>query len=263
MSEGAPDESQGLPLIRVLGIPIHAVDVARLHAELQAAVERRSQALFLHVNVHGMNLAVRWPWLHKLYNRADLVFCDGAGVMIGARLLGHRIPQRITYADWIWQLAALCERQGYTVFLLGGRPGIADVAAARLTDRFPRLQVCGTMHGYFDKRIGGEENDSVLRAIRRAQPDILLAAMGMPVQEMWLDQNRRDLHVGVALTAGAALDYASGELRRAPRWMTDRGLEWLGRLMLEPRRLWRRYLLGNPAFLFRVLMERMGVLHYP
>jgi N-acetylglucosaminyldiphosphoundecaprenol N-acetyl-beta-D-mannosaminyltransferase len=263
MSRWVPDERQGLPLVRVLGIPIHAIGVERLHVELQAAVARRTHSLFLHANVHAINLALRWPWLHELYNRADLVFCDGAGVIIGARILGHRIPERITYADWIWQLGALCEGKGYALFLLGGRPGIADRAAARLTDRFPRLYICGTMHGYFDKRLGGEENDSVLRAIRSSRPDVLLAAMGMPVQEVWLDQNRRDLDMGVALTAGAALDYASGELRRAPRWMTDRGLEWLGRLILEPRRLWRRYLLGNPAFLFRVLMERMGVVHYP
>jgi N-acetylglucosaminyldiphosphoundecaprenol N-acetyl-beta-D-mannosaminyltransferase len=191
-----------------------------------------------------------------------LVFCDGAGVMLGARLLGHHIPERITYADWIWQLAEFAEPRGFTFFFLGARPGVADKAAASLKARYPALRVVGTHHGYFDKTPGSAENEAVIEQINAVKPNILIVGFGMPLQERWLRDNWDHIDANVALTGGAVFDYVSGELQRAPRWMTDNGLEWLGRLLIEPRRLWKRYLIGNPLFIWRVLKQRLGLLHF-
>ncbi len=249
--------SPSRPRANILGVRIDALTIPELHRRLQDDIVARRKALVLHVNAHALNLAYTQRWYRDFLNQADVVFCDGAGVALGARLLGHRIPQRITYADWMWRLAEFAENQGFSFFFLGGHPGVAERAAQKLAEHFPRLRVLGVRHGYFDKSPASPENERVLEAINALQPDILLVGFGMPLQERWLMQNWRHLHASVALTGGAVFDYVSGDLRRAPAWMTEHGLEWLGRLLIEPRRLWRRYVLGNPLFLWRVARQRL------
>ncbi len=246
--------------VSVLGVQVTPLGVPALHAHIGDCIQMGRKALVLHVNVHALNLAWERPWLRSFFNSADLVFCDGAGVILGARILGHRIPERITYADWMWQLAAFAEGHGFSLFLLGARPGIADKAAASLTARFPRLRIAGCHHGFFDKTRGSPGNEAVIRCINVASPDILIVGFGMPIQERWLMENWQRIDAKVLLTGGAVFDYVSGDLRRAPRWLTDHGLEWLGRLIIEPRRLWRRYILGNPKFLWRVIRQWLGLL---
>ena len=245
---------------QVLGVRVAALTIPQLHERLAGYIRGKHKALVPHVNVHGLNLAYTQPWLRAFLNSADLVFCDGAGVVLGARILGYTIPQRITYADWMWQLVEFAASEEFTLFLLGGRPGVVDKAADRLRERFQTVRIAGTHHGYFDKTLGSAQNEAVIRQINIAAPDILVVGFGMPIQERWLLENWRQINAGVALPAGAVFDYVSGELRRAPRWMTDHGLEWLGRLLIEPQRLWERYLIGNPVFVGRVIGQRLGLL---
>jgi N-acetylglucosaminyldiphosphoundecaprenol N-acetyl-beta-D-mannosaminyltransferase len=246
------------PAIDILGVPVHPLTVSQLHDYIAAVIDRGERARVLNVNAHCMNLAVEQPWLHGFLNGAEIVFCDGAGVILGARLLGHHIPERITYADWMWQLAEFAESHGYSLYFLGARPGVAQAAADRLQQHYPGLRIAGVQHGYFDQTPGHPDNQAVVERINAARPNILLMGMGMPRQERWVCENWDALNVNIALTGGAVFDYMSGELQRAPRWMTDHGLEWLGRLLIEPQRLWRRYLVGNPLFLGRILRTRLG-----
>ncbi len=246
----------------MLGVQVHILSVSQLHTSIQELVERGGKSLVLNVNVYCLDLSYSHPWLRSFLNSAAIVFCDGAGVILGARILGHHIPERITYADWMWQLAEFAEPRGFTFFFLGARPGVAEKATARLKERFPALQIVGVHHGYFDKTAGSEENESVIEEINAAQPNILIVGFGMPLQERWLMENWNKIDANVALTGGAVFDYISGELRRGPRWMTDHGFEWLARLIIEPRRLWRRYIIGNPLFIYRVIKQRLGLLHY-
>jgi N-acetylglucosaminyldiphosphoundecaprenol N-acetyl-beta-D-mannosaminyltransferase len=236
--------------------------VQDLHNDIRRIVDESDHELILNVNVHALNLAFRLPDLRDFFGQAQAVFCDGAGVALGARLLGYDFPQRITYADWTWQLAEFAEPRGFTFFFLGARPGVADKAAANLKARFPDLRIVGTHHGYFDKTPGRAENEMVIERINAVKPNILIVGFGMPLQERWLMENWDRIDANVALTGGAVFDYVSGELERAPRWMTENGLEWLGRLLIEPRRLWKRYLIGNPLFLWRVLRQRLGLLDF-
>ena len=244
--------------IDVLGVGVDPLTVEELHEEISRFVENGEHALVLHANVHGLNLAYRNGRLRDLFNRAPIVFCDGSGVMLGARILGRRIPERITYADWTWKLAAFAEERGFSLFFLGARPGVAEKAARRLEYRFPKLRIAGAEHGYFERTLGSPENEAIIKKINAARPDVLLVGFGMPVQEFWLAENWEKVDANVALTGGAVFDYVSGELRRGPRFLTDRGLESVARLMVEPRRLWRRYVIGNPLFLLRVLKQRLG-----
>ena len=232
--------------------------VDELHQEIGRLVRGGRRGLVLNANAHCLNLCYEDPKLRDFLNGAEVVFCDGAGVMLAARMLGRRIPQRITYADWIWQLAGLAAAQGFSLYLLGARPGVAREAAMRLRERYPNLEIVGFRHGYFDHSAGSPENEAVVEEIKASAPDILLVGLGMPLQERWLMENIDRLDAGVALTGGAVFDYVSGRLRRGPRLLRENGFEWLARLLAEPRRLWRRYLIGNPLFLLRVLRQRLG-----
>ena len=241
--------------IDVLGVGVDLLTVAELHAEIARLVRDGRLGLVLNVNAHCLNLCYEDSALRNSLNGADVVFCDGAGVMLAARILGGRIPARITYAAWIWQLADFAAAEGFSLYFLGARPGVAQEAARRLRERYPGLRIVGVRHGYFDHSAGSAENEAVLEEINAAAPDILLVGLGMPHQERWLTQNRQGLNAGVALSGGAVFDYVSRRVRRGPRILTERGFEWLARLLNEPRRLWRRYLLGNPLFLLRVLRQ--------
>jgi N-acetylglucosaminyldiphosphoundecaprenol N-acetyl-beta-D-mannosaminyltransferase len=243
--------------VEVLGVGVDPLTVEGLHERIERLIRWRSRGLVLNANVHCLNLCYEDPELRGFLNGADVVFCDGAGVMLAARLLGGRIPERITYADWAWQLASFAEAQGFSVYLLGARPGVAEEAARRLEARYPDLKIIGVRHGFFDHDTHSPENEAIVEEINGARPDILLVGLGMPLQEHWLMKNRDRLNAGVALTGGAVFDYVSGKVRRGPCVLTDNGFEWLARLYQEPRRLWRRYLLGNPLFLLRVLRQRL------
>jgi len=246
-----------LTAVDLLGVRVYTLSVESLMNFITRTILAGGKARAVYVNTYAINLAQELAWFRDFVNSSDVAYCDGFGVKWGAQVLGLRIPHRYTPPDWISLLAAECVRYRFSLFLLGARPGVAERAAVHLMQQFPALNVSGTQHGYFDKTPGGVQNEAVLEALRVARPDILIIGFGMPLQERWLMENWNCIEVKVALTVGALLDYLTGEVPRAPRWMTDHGLEWLGRLIIEPRRLWRRYLLGNPLFLWRVLKQRL------
>jgi N-acetylglucosaminyldiphosphoundecaprenol N-acetyl-beta-D-mannosaminyltransferase len=248
--------------VNVLGVGVDPLRVEDLHAEIGRLVRGSKRALVLNVNANCLNLCHEDPALRDFLNRAEIVLCDGAGVMLAARILGGRIPERITYADWAWQLAAFAAAEGFSLYFLGARLGVAQEAARRLQHRYPALKIAGAHHGYFDHSVGSPENEAVLQDINASSPDILLVGLGMPLQEYWLMENQHNLNASVLLTGGAVFDYVSGRRRRGPRLLTGSGFEWLARLLIEPRRLWRRYIVGNPLFLLRVLKQRLSRANY-
>lgn len=249
---------RGRERVEILGVGVDRISADELRAELLRVIREGERALVMHVNAYCLNLAYRRPWLRETLNSADVVFCDGAGVALAARMLGRPSLERFTHADEIWRLAEFAEEHGLSLFLLGARPGVAEKAAARLRERHPLLKIAGIRHGYFDKSAGSRENEDVLAEINAAKPNILLVGFGMPLQELWLRENWDRLDANAAITLGAIFDYVSGELRRGPRLLVDNGLESVARLAIEPRRLWRRYVVGNPLFLLRVLKQRFA-----
>jgi N-acetylglucosaminyldiphosphoundecaprenol N-acetyl-beta-D-mannosaminyltransferase len=207
----------------------------------------------MYVNAHVLNQSREEPALREALNAADLVYCDGYGVRLAAKALEVQIPHRMTGADWIWDLAGLCEVAGLSIYLLGSEPGYAAEAAERLRRRHPLLRIAGAHHGYFE--VGSPHDDRVLEDINARKPDILLVGMGTPKQELWVERNAGQVEAGVLWTVGALFDYVSGRTPRAPAWLADNGLEWIFRLAIEPQRMWRRYLLGNPVFVSRVIAQ--------
>lgn len=244
--------------VNVLGVAIDALRLEQVLERICQVIDVRQRLLIMHTNITGLNIAYEQAWYREALNAADLVFCDGMGVKLGARLLGQDIPQRFTLADWMWPFAELAAKRGDTLFLLGNPLGVAERAAARLRQRFPTLRVGGTQHGFFDKTPGSQENEAVIQRLNACQPDIVMVGLGMPLQEKWLHENWPRLDVKVAITCGALFEYLAGDLRRGPQWMTDHYLEWLARLLISPRRYTRRYLRDNPLFLYRVLKQKFA-----
>jgi N-acetylglucosaminyldiphosphoundecaprenol N-acetyl-beta-D-mannosaminyltransferase len=240
--------------VTLLGTRFHKLQVHELIEYIVEAAQVEKKSIVGNVNVRAMNFAYQLPWYRQFLNRCDLVFCDGFGVLLGAKLLGYRVQPcyRMTCPDYIETLARACERENVSLFLLAGEPGVVDQAIAQLTAIAPKLRIQGR-HGYFNKV--GAENDAVIAEINRFEPDVLYIGFGMPIQESWIINNFDLINARVFLPLGACLDFYTCSVYRGPRWMTDRGLEWLSRFFTEPSRLWERYIVGNPLFLFRVLKE--------
>lgn len=246
--------------IKLLGTKLSLCNDQQLLEYISNTIRCSQKAVILSGNIYSFNLAYEQKWLQEFFNRANIVRLDGAGVRLGSRLLGATPPNRMTWADFGWQLAEHAIAHHHTLFFLGARPGIANKAAAQLKESYPSLQITGIHHGYFDKTPNCDESRAIIDMINQANPDILVIGFGMPTQERWLEHHRDQLHVPVVLTGGAVFDYLSGELRRAPTWMTNHGMEWLGRLLIEPKRLWRRYLIGNPTFFGRLAKQHLTLL---
>lgn len=188
--------------------------------------------------------------LLDIVREASLSTPDGVGILLAARVSGFKLPERVTGIDLMLALCKRAAAEGWRVFLLGGKPGVAEEAACRLTVLFPGLVVAGTHHGYFT---GGEEM-AVLEKIKAANPQILFAGLGAPKQEEWIYKHKSLLGVPVAVGVGGSFDVLSGRVKRAPAWMRRLGIEWLGRLIYEPRR-WRRMLV-LPLFALMVLRKQ-------
>ncbi|WP_165774613.1 WecB/TagA/CpsF family glycosyltransferase [Candidatus Viridilinea mediisalina] len=231
---------------------MHPLQLEELLGWLKAALAQREQLTVFYANVHAVNLAQDDALFRAAYAQADLVFCDGQGLRLGSALLGRPLPARFTPPDWIDQLMLLCANQGYRVFLLGGQPGVAAAAVARLHQRYPTLTLA-SHHGYILD--DPHEATMALAALGSFTPDLLLVGMGMPQQERWIAAQREQLVAPVVMSVGALFDYLADTVPRGPRWLTDHGFEWLCRLWYEPQRLWRRYLLGNPRFFALVLQQ--------
>ncbi len=240
--------------VTVLGVRVDGLDVAGLLARVDVLVARGG-ATVAYANVHVINTAASSEGadVRAFLNGADVCYCDGGGVVMGARLLGHALPGRMTGADWIWDLARHAEGR-YRLYWLGSEPGVTEAAAAILREKHPRLAiVCD--HGFHGK--SGPENDEVVAKINASKSDIVLVGMGTPTQERWVAANRAAITAPVVWVLGATADFVSGKVARGPAFL-HQNQEWLARLYTEPRRLWRRYLIGNTVFLARVGAQALG-----
>jgi len=235
----------------IAGIHVHAIDERAALDRIEAMIATRRPHLMVVVNASKLVLATEDPALQRIISSADLVTADGMSVVWGARLLGARLPGRVTGIDTMEKLVARSEDRGWRVFFLGAKREALDGAIAVLTARHPSLIVAGSHDGYFSGR-----EPEIVTMVRDAKPDLLFVAMGSPAQERFLAANLDAMAVPFSLGVGGSFDHIAGISRRAPVWMQRAGLEWLYRFASEPRRLWRRYLIGNTKFAMLLLRER-------
>ena len=206
------------------------------------------------VNPDCLNIAWHNADYRATLLAAERVIPDGIGIHIGCRMLGQALRENVNGTDMFPLLCAAAADAGRSLYLLGARPGIAAATADKMRQRFPALTIAGVRDGYFSET----EEAGVIDTINRSGADILLVAFGAPRQDIWLRQHRATLHPRVCMGVGGLFDFYSGRIERAPVWMREIGLEWSYRLMQEPGRMWRRYVIGNPLFLLRVWRQTLN-----
>ncbi len=218
-------------------------------------VERGDGGTVLTPNVDHVVQAESLPELRAAYEDASLSLVDGMPLLWAARLLGRPLPQKISGSDLFLPLVARAADRGMSVYLLGAAPGVAEACAAKLQDRFPPLGAVETHSPVVDHDLDSPTREAIVSRLRAARPDIVFVALGCPKQEVLMRRIARDVRPAVLVGVGASLDFVVGTLRRAPRWMSAAGLEWLHRLVREPVRLAPRYLVRDPRFVGIVLSQ--------
>jgi N-acetylglucosaminyldiphosphoundecaprenol N-acetyl-beta-D-mannosaminyltransferase len=238
--------------ISLLNIPIDnlTMDEAIDYMVRRPSGEGTAQICF--VNADCVNIAFRHDEYRGLLNQSNLVLGDGIGVKLAGKILNSNIRQNVNGTDLFPRLCQELEQRHLGIYLLGGKPGIADEVVRWIERHHPALRVCGSRHGYFTPA----EEPAILQHIASSGAQVLLVAFGAPKQDLWIRKNQAKLAVPIAMGVGGLFDFYSGNIPRAPVWMREVGFEWLYRFIQEPRRMWRRYFVGNAVFLFRVIRKR-------
>ena len=226
---------------------LEAVDL--IHEDLASGNEIRT---IFFINADCLNKSYTDSSYSSILQNADYVLPDGIGINISCRMLGTTLKENVNGTDMLPFLCDMAVHKRYSIFLLGGLPGVAEKMADKIKTMFG-VTIAGTHHGHFDHI---ERSDLVVDQVNKSGADILLVAFGSPLQEKWIAANKSKLQAGVALGVGGLFDFYSGNTKRSPRWFRELGLEWMYRMIQEPGRMWRRYIIGNPLFIYRVMVGR-------
>ena len=249
-----------LPNIRanVLGVGVHAVRSCEI---IESAIATGTRGYICVTGVHGVMEAQRDPSFRQILNRALLVVPDGMPTVWVGRLQGHAQMRRVFGPDLMRDLCRRSEENGITHFLYGGKPGVAEQLAENLWERFPAVRIVG-WHAPPFRSLSAREQLTLEATINKLRPDVFWVGLSTPKQERFMAENIDRLACGVMIGVGAAFDFHTGSLRDAPQWIKNCGLQWAHRLYQDPRRLWKRYLTNNPAFLQKITLQLAGLRRY-
>lgn len=241
--------------VDVLGVHVSAVDPAAALDEITSWVEQRRREYVCVTGVHGVMESQDDPALREVHNRSGLTVPDGMPLVWCAHKAGFAETRRVYGPDLMLAVLERAAERGWGSYLYGGAEGVPELLAERLQERFPGLRVVGTHSPPF-RPLTEDESAQVVADIDASGADLVWVGLSTPKQERWMAEHRPLLQAPVLLGVGAAFDFHTGRVRQAPAWMQQRGLEWAFRLMVEPRRLWRRYLRNNPRFVAAVARRR-------
>jgi N-acetylglucosaminyldiphosphoundecaprenol N-acetyl-beta-D-mannosaminyltransferase len=244
-------QSSAPELVTVAGVPVHAVDVRGALAQIDGFIRTRAPHYNIAINAAKVVGYQEDASLRDAIDGAHLLTIDGQAVVWAARALGQAVPERVAGADLMEELLAHSARRGYSVYLFGAEQDVVEECVARAKQLYPALAIAGYRNGYFK----AEDKAAIVAAIRDARPDILFLGFGSPTKEYFMKTHYRELGVPFVMGVGGTFDVFAGRVSRAPRWMQRSGLEWSYRLAQEPRRMWKRYLVGNTRFLSLVARD--------
>lgn len=250
----AEPNSGEMPRSNILGVGINPTNIPATLQIMDEWIARAERQYICVTGMHGVMESQSDEELRAIHQRAGLVVPDGMPMVWLSRLQGFQQVQRVYGPDLMLAMCAHSVQKGHRHFLYGGAPGVAQLLAQRLRQRFPGICIVGTISPPF-RPLSPEEIDSFCEQINQSQPDIVWLGLGTPRQEYWMAAQRPKLQAAVLIGVGAAFDFHSGLKKQAPRWMQESGLEWFYRLLQEPQRLWRRYLLNIPRFLWLVFLQ--------
>lgn len=236
--------------INVLDVGFLSISMDEALGIISDVVKTGNKESVSFINADCLNISSKDEEYRSILNSQTLVLPDGAGMSIACRMIGERLKANLNGTDLLPELCEISRQNDFSLFLLGAAPGVAERMKENLENTYPGLNVAGEQHGYFDHETDSSEIISKINAVK---PNILLVAFGAPRQEKWIHQHRHEIDSNLLVGVGGLFDFYSGDKKRAPMWMRNFGMEWLYRLYLEPGRLWRRYIIGNPLFVYRIL----------
>jgi N-acetylglucosaminyldiphosphoundecaprenol N-acetyl-beta-D-mannosaminyltransferase len=241
--------------VRIGHIDVDRVTFRQALDTIEDLVSRGEGGAVFTPNVDHVVKAEQNHAFRRAYAGATLSLADGMPLLWASRLLGSPLPEKVSGSDLILPLARLAGLKRWRVYLLGGSSGVAEEVGKRL-EREHGVHIVGTDSPIIQPDGSAADAEQILARLRAARPDLILVAFGAPKQELWIDGFAREIRPAVAIGVGGSLDFVAGRVRRAPRWMSRAGLEWLFRLVQEPQRLWRRYLVDDVAFIGIVARAR-------
>ena len=245
------------PSFRVLGVRVHAVQINDVVSQMRRWIEEASYGHYVAVTgMHGVVESRKNPDFRAILNACDLVVPDGMPLVWLGRQRGFALKRRV-YGPEL--MATFCEEtaEDYRHFLYGGAEGVPEQLALIMRERY-KSRIVGTYSPPF-RDLNPEEKEAIIERIRAAQPDLVWVGLSTPKQERWMAEYREKLGVPILIGVGAAYDFHTGRVKQAPAWAREHGLEWLFRLLSEPRRLWRRYLIGGSQFVWEVALEMLRI----
>jgi N-acetylglucosaminyldiphosphoundecaprenol N-acetyl-beta-D-mannosaminyltransferase len=249
--------TESIPRAHILGIGVSAINTAQALQTIDRWIQRREQQYVCVTGVHGIMESQRDARLKQIHNQAGLVTPDGMPLVWLSRLKGFAWVERVYGPDLMLAVCRQSLLKGYRHYFYGGANGVAEKLVTRLAREFSGLQIAGFWSPPF-RPLTRDEDEKSIQTINRTQPDIVWIGLSTPKQEYWMYQHLGHITAPVIIGVGAAFDFHAGVKRQAPRWMQRSGLEWSFRLMTEPRRLWRRYLINNSLFLWMILIKALG-----
>jgi N-acetylglucosaminyldiphosphoundecaprenol N-acetyl-beta-D-mannosaminyltransferase len=236
--------------LTLLDVGFLSISMAEALSLIRGVIREDGKESVSFINADCLNISTKDEEYRSILNSQSIVLPDGAGINIGCRLIGERLEANLNGTDLLPVLCEVAVEDEITLYLLGAAPGVAARMRENLMMTYPGLDVVGEHHGYFDH---DEDSDEVIAKINASKPNIVLVAFGAPRQEKWIHNHRDKIDSNILVGVGGLFDFYSGDKKRAPLWMRKCGLEWTYRLYLEPGRLWRRYIIGNPLFVYRIM----------
>ncbi|MEH6528667.1 MAG: WecB/TagA/CpsF family glycosyltransferase [Porticoccus sp.] len=239
-------------VIELFGLPISNVSLRQASKDLVKSAVYNERRVVFFVNAHCANIAEQNHEYRVSLQNADLLYADGAGMRLAAKLSGQLLVDNVNGTDLFPLLCRDAAEAGVSIALLGAKSGVAERCAEKMVSIDENLKVVWTHHGYLED----EGDQSLILSLNESGAGILLVAMGVPRQELWIARHASELDVAVIMGTGALYDFYSGDVARAPKFMRKIGFEWMFRLILEPRRMFFRYVVGIPIFVFRILCDK-------
>jgi N-acetylglucosaminyldiphosphoundecaprenol N-acetyl-beta-D-mannosaminyltransferase len=250
-----------IPRVNILGVGVSAIDMREAILYTDAFIQEGRTGYICVTGVHGIMEAQSDPHFRSVLNSSNLTTPDGTPTVWLGHLHGFSKMRKVTGPDYMLALCSQSVAKGYRHFLYGGKPGVAERLAEVLSEKFPGIQIVGTFTPPF-RPLTADEEVSLIGQIKEAQPHILWVGLSTPKQERFMEQYVGRLNVNLMVGVGAAFDLHIGAIKDAPEWMKAAGIQWLHRLIQEPRRLWRRYLFNNPKFIWKISLQLLGLQQY-
>jgi N-acetylglucosaminyldiphosphoundecaprenol N-acetyl-beta-D-mannosaminyltransferase len=257
---GAKEQCKLIPMrVNILGVGVSAINMDQALETVSDWIAERKAEFIICRDAHGLIRCQKDNELRRIHDKAGLVTPDGMPLVWLIRKAGQSHVSRVYGPDL---MLALVGKTGYRHFFYGGTPGIPERLATVFRTKYPNVLIAGIYSPPF-RSLSNEEDEKVCALIREAQPDIVWVGLGTPKQERWMASHVNRLNGAVLIGVGAAFDFHAGTIKQAPRWLQRSGFEWLFRLIVEPRRLWKRYFTVIPLFMLHALIQATGLKRYP